>query len=38
MHRILMKHATFGFKGDLVHRSGHDGLIHLDKNVLLVPS
>jgi len=38
MQQIFMEHATFGFKGDLVHRSGHDGLMHLDKNALLVPS
>lgn len=36
--RISMEHARYGFKGDLVHRSGHDGLMHLDKNALLVPS
>ena len=36
--RISFEHASYGFKGDLVHRSGHDGLMHLDHNALLVPS
>jgi transglutaminase-like putative cysteine protease len=36
--RISFEHASYGFKGDPVHRSGHDGLMHLDKNALLVPS
>ncbi|MDD2450971.1 DUF3488 and transglutaminase-like domain-containing protein [Sulfurovum sp.] len=36
--RISFEHASYGFKGDLVHRSGHDGLMHLDNNALLVPS
>lgn len=36
--RISFEHAKYGFKGDLIHRSGHDGLMYLDKNALLVPS
>jgi transglutaminase-like putative cysteine protease len=36
--RISFKHATYGFKGEAIQRSGHDGLMHLDKNALLVPS
>ncbi|MFT7880825.1 MAG: DUF3488 and transglutaminase-like domain-containing protein [Sulfurimonas sp.] len=36
--RISLEHATYGFRGDEIHRSGHDGLMYLDKNALLVPS
>jgi transglutaminase-like putative cysteine protease len=36
--RISFKHATYGFKGEAIQRSGHDGLMYLDKNALLVPS
>ncbi|MDM5272416.1 DUF3488 and transglutaminase-like domain-containing protein [Sulfurovum sp. zt1-1] len=36
--RISFEHAKYGFKGDLTHRSGHDGLMYLDENALLVPS
>ncbi|MGC9350653.1 MAG: transglutaminaseTgpA domain-containing protein [Sulfurovum sp.] len=36
--RISFEHAKYGFKGEVIHRSGHDGLMYLDKNALLVPS
>jgi len=36
--RISFDHATYGFKGDVEHRMGHDGTMFLDNNALLVPS
>lgn len=36
--RISFEHASYGFKGDMIHRTGHDGLMHLDNAALLVPS
>lgn len=36
--RISFKKAEFGFKGDVQMRTGHDGLMHLDSNALLIPS
>jgi len=36
--RISFDHATYGFKGDVEHRMGHDGTMFLDNTALLVPS
>lgn len=36
--RISFEHATYGFKGEIVKHSGHDGVMHIDNEGLLVPS
>lgn len=36
--RISFKHASFGFKGELAKRVGHDGQMWLDSRALLIPS
>ncbi len=36
--RISFEHATYGFKGESIKRTGHDGKMHLDNTALLVPS
>jgi transglutaminase-like putative cysteine protease len=36
--RISFEKATFGFKGEKIMRTGHDGTMHLDSSALLVPS
>jgi len=36
--RISFEHASYGFKGEVVKRMGHDGTMYLDGNALLVPS
>jgi hypothetical protein len=36
--RISFKKAEFGFKGEVEMRTGHDGLMYLDSNALLIPS
>jgi hypothetical protein len=36
--RISFEHATYGFKGENIKRTGHDGKMHLDNSALLVPS
>lgn len=36
--RISFEHASYGFRGDEIRRTGHDGLMHLDNSALLVPS
>ncbi len=36
--RISYKNAGFGFKGEEIIRSGHDGNMYIDSNALLVPS
>jgi len=36
--RISFEHATYGFKGKVEHRMGHDGTMFLDNKALLVPS
>lgn len=36
--RISFEHASYGFRGDEIRRMGHDGLMHMDNNALLVPS
>lgn len=36
--RISFEHASYGFRGDEIRRTGHDGLMHLDSSALLVPS
>ncbi|MEA3373194.1 MAG: DUF3488 and transglutaminase-like domain-containing protein [Campylobacterota bacterium] len=36
--RVSFKKAEFGFKGEHVKRTGHDGTMHLDSKALLIPS
>lgn len=36
--RISFEHATYGFKGEIEKRMGHDGVMYLDGNAQLVPS
>jgi len=36
--RISFEHASYGFKGETIKRTGHDGTMYLDGNALLVPS
>ncbi len=36
--RISFEHASYGFKGEVTKRMGHDGTMYLDGNALLVPS
>ena len=36
--RISFEHATYGFKGEMEKRMGHDGVMYLDGNAQLVPS
>jgi len=36
--RISFEHASYGFRGDAMRRMGHDGLMHMDGNALLVLS
>jgi len=36
--RISYKNASFGFKGEEIKRTGHDGTMYIDSNALLVPS
>lgn len=36
--RISFEHASYGFRGDEIRRTGYDGLMHLDSSALLVPS
>lgn len=36
--RISFEHASYGFHGDEIRRTGHDGTMYLDRNALLVPS
>ncbi len=36
--RISFEHATYGFKGEIVKRMGHDGKMHLDNMALIIPS
>ena len=36
--RISFEHATYGFKGEIERKTGHDGTMYLDGNALLVPS
>ncbi|MEA3492052.1 MAG: DUF3488 and transglutaminase-like domain-containing protein [Campylobacterota bacterium] len=36
--RISFEHASYGFHGDDVSRTGHDGMMYLDNKALLVPS
>jgi len=36
--RISFEHATYGFKGEIERKTGHDGTMYLDGNALFVPS
>jgi len=36
--RISYKNSDFGFKGEEIKRTGHDGTMYIDSNALLVPS
>ena len=36
--RISFEHASYGFKGDEIRRTGHDGTMRMDAAALLVPS
>jgi len=36
--RISFEHASYGFRGDELRRTGHDGRMYLDNHALLVPS
>ncbi len=36
--RISFEHASYGFHGDNIRRTGHDGKMYLDTKALLVPS
>ena len=36
--RISFEHASYGFRGDEIRRTGHDGSMHMDSAALLVPS
>ncbi|RLA67968.1 MAG: hypothetical protein DRQ78_01980 [Epsilonproteobacteria bacterium] len=36
--RISFEHASYGFKGEVEQRMGHDGTMYLDSKALLVPS
>jgi transglutaminase-like putative cysteine protease len=36
--RISFEHASYGFRGDDITRTGHDGKMRLDSDALLVPS
>jgi len=36
--RISFKKTTFGFKSDVIARTGHDGTMYLDSKALLIPS
>ena len=36
--RISFEHASYGFRGDEIRRTGHDGSMRMDSAALLVPS
>ncbi|HHH72321.1 MAG TPA: DUF3488 domain-containing protein [Sulfuricurvum sp.] len=36
--RISFEHASYGFRGDEIRRTGHDGTMRMDSAALLVPS
>jgi len=36
--RISFEHASYGFRGDEISRTGHDGTMRMDGRALLVPS